>query len=57
MQVNDDITPKEYARKCVNCPLRLAVQCYGVRRYTRTTECKNQEAIHDTKYHQHPAGS
>ena len=42
MPLNEERLP-QYARRCVQCPRRLTVECYGVRRYTRTTGCIQRE--------------
>ena len=47
MELNEktagDYPDRQYAARCLNCRRRLTGECYGLFRYTRTTECKHQE--------------
>ena len=44
MELNEkpagDYPDRQYAARCLNCRRRLTGECYGLFRYTRTTECK-----------------
>jgi hypothetical protein len=39
-KLKEELQPFKLAARCRNCPKRLAIECYGFRKYQRTV-CSN----------------